>query len=126
MASGRTSTTVAVNACRYAADRYSNSVFTRPVWQPRRRVSTMFDVVVIVDWSGSSTPRLGKDSIWSCVHDVVSGDAPVVNHPTRRGARDHLADVLSGLAGRRVLIGFDFSYAYPAGMAAAAGLTGSP
>lgn len=86
----------------------------------------MFDVVVIVDWSGSSTPRLGKDSIWSCVHDTLSGERAVANHATRRSARDHLERLLIGLAGRRVLIGFDFSYAYPAGTAVAAGLLGAP
>ena len=86
----------------------------------------MFDLIAIVDWSGSSTPRLGRDSIWSCVHDTASGEGALVNHATRRAARDHLERMLIETAGRTVLIGFDFSYAYPAGMAAAARLTGAP
>ena len=85
----------------------------------------MFDLIVIVDWSGSSTPRAGKDSIWSCASDVRTGERAVVNHLTRRAARDHLERLLISAGRRRVLIGFDFSYAYPAGTAAAAGLVGA-
>ena len=29
----------------------------------------LFDSYVVVDWSGASSPRLGKDSIWYCVVD---------------------------------------------------------
>ena len=85
----------------------------------------MFDLVVIVDWSGSSTPRAGKDSIWSCVHDARSDERAVANHLTRRAAREHLEQLLISAADQSVLLGFDFSYAYPAGTAAAAGLAGT-
>lgn len=85
----------------------------------------MFDLIVIVDWSGSSAPRAGKDSIWSCAYDTRTGEGAVVNHLTRRAARDHLSGLLTSAVWSRVLIGFDFSYAYPAGTAAAAGLVGA-
>jgi len=85
----------------------------------------VFDLVVIVDWSGSSTPRSGGDSIWSCALDVDSGEPVLENHRTRGAARDHLHSVLLSSAGQRVLLGFDFSYAYPEGTTAAAGLPGA-
>ena len=33
----------------------------------------LFDSYVVVDWSGASSPRLGKDSIWYCVVDRHNG-----------------------------------------------------
>ena len=81
----------------------------------------LFDCIVVVDWSASSVPKLGPDSVWSHVLDVTTDTADTVNHPTRRDAEDHLREVLAGTAGR-VLVGCDFSYGYPSGFAAAAGL----
>ena len=85
----------------------------------------LFDRYVVVDWSANSTPKVGKDSIWSCVFDPVTGRQDVVNHRTRRAARDHLIDVLIDDPGR-VLIGFDFPYGFPQGFAVAARLEGQP
>lgn len=81
----------------------------------------LFDRIVVVDWSASTAPKLGRDSVWSHVLDVTTDAADTVNHPTRRDAEDHLREVLTGTAGR-VLVGCDFSYGYPSGFAGAAGL----
>ena len=82
-----------------------------------------FDVIVIVDWSASATPKMGADSIWSYELLVAGGDmSEPVNHPTRTDARDHLVDLLRRHEGRSVLLGFDFPFGYPAGLARAAGL----
>ena len=82
----------------------------------------MFDVVIVVDWSAAAAPRLGADSIWS--YELAVGDAcgELINHATRNVAREHLTARLRQRAGQRVLVGFDFAFAYPAGFAAAAGL----
>ncbi|MEQ1699557.1 MAG: hypothetical protein ABMA25_05570 [Ilumatobacteraceae bacterium] len=81
----------------------------------------MFDVVIIVDWSAAVAPKRGADSIWS--YELGDGRTDLINHPTRAEARAHLSTRLLQLAGRRVLVGFDFAFAYPAGFAAAASLT---
>jgi precorrin-8X/cobalt-precorrin-8 methylmutase len=80
----------------------------------------LVDVVIVVDWSAAAAPKTGADSIWS--HELGDGRAELTNHPTRAAARVHLTDRLQHLVGRRVLVGFDFAFAYPAGFAAAAGL----
>jgi precorrin-8X/cobalt-precorrin-8 methylmutase len=82
----------------------------------------LFDVFVMVDWSSASTPTRGADSIWSATLDVATGDASVVNHATRAAAFSAVRATLVDAAGRRVLVGFDFPYGYPAGSATALGL----
>ena len=90
---------------------------------PGRQVSdALFDVVIVVDWSAAATPKLGADSIWSYELPVGGTDGDLINHSTRATARTHLTERLLQLAGRRVLVGFDVAFAYPAGFAAAAGL----
>lgn len=84
----------------------------------------LFDRFVIVDWSASAIPRLGPDSIWTCVLDASPSAAPVLeNHATRHRAERFLTEVLLSTSGR-VLMGADVSYGYPRGFAAAAGLDG--
>ncbi|MEX0846197.1 MAG: hypothetical protein WD023_00325 [Ilumatobacteraceae bacterium] len=85
----------------------------------------LFDCIVVVDWSASSVPRLGPDSVWSHVLDVRSGDGTTVNHPTRSDASRHVLDVLTGTRAR-ILVGCDFSYGYPCGFTAAAGRPAGP
>jgi hypothetical protein len=84
----------------------------------------VFDRYIAVDWSASSTPKTGKDSIW--VADLSqTGTSPcTTNPPTRGSARSFLRRLLVDAvnARQRVLIGLDFPYAYPAGFAAALGL----
>ena len=82
-----------------------------------------FDVYVVVDWSASSTPKLGPDSIWVHVRDATDTvAADPVNLPTRASAFGYLRDTLCAAAGRRVLVGLDMPYGYPSGFAAAAGI----
>lgn len=83
-----------------------------------------FDRIVTVDWSGASTPRAGKDSIWVCDLDVASECWSLVNPPTRQRAEALLRDLLRGAARHRVLLAVDVALAYPAGFADAAGLGG--
>jgi precorrin-8X/cobalt-precorrin-8 methylmutase len=90
-------------------------------------VQQLFDRYITVDWSASSTPRTGKDSIWICALGT-DGEPSTENPPTRTAAlhavRRHLVESLH--RGERVLVGFDFPYAYPRGFAAALGLAGEP
>ena len=87
---------------------------------------TLFDTHIIVDWSARSRPspsRPTKDSIWWCM-----ARKGVVLDPeyarTRHEAIDRLATILRTELddNRRALVGFDFPFGYPAGVARA--LTG--
>src|SRR5207248_2501180 len=89
----------------------------------------LFDAYVFVDWSARNVPSPARpcaDTIW--IGEYAPGDgAPRETYcPTRQGATDHVFRALSRhvAAGRRVLVGFDFPYGYPAGLAAALGLAG--
>ena len=84
----------------------------------------LFDRIVVVDWSSRSSPALGADSIWVCVLDVATGATSLDNVSTRAAASEFIAGVLSSQTDR-VLVGCDFSYGYPAGLARAAALTGT-
>ncbi len=86
----------------------------------------MFDTVIMVDWSAANVPRLGRDSIWLCRRDIAG--ETLFNAPTRHAARVLLAEWLAAARerGRRVLLGFDFPFGYPAGFAARLGLSGLP
>jgi precorrin-8X/cobalt-precorrin-8 methylmutase len=83
---------------------------------------TMFDSYMVVDWSANGSPKTGRDSIWIahlCNHQPIH----LVNPPTRTAAMAHIAATLhaEGRQGRRVLVGFDFAFGYPAGLAHALG-----
>lgn len=88
----------------------------------------LFDTHVVVDWSARSTPspaRQTKDAIWWAVaREGVAGSPEYVRtrHAAVAGLEDLLASELE--AGRRVLVGFDFPFGYPAGVARH--LTGQP
>ena len=75
----------------------------------------LFDRIVTVDWSAAAVPATGRDSIW-----IGEGGRPPLNMPTRSSAMDWLkraaADALA--VGERILIGFDFAFGYPLGVAA--------
>ena len=73
-----------------------------------------FDTIAIVDWSAASRPRRGKDSIWL---GTQAGDC--TNPPTRALAEAALGDLIAGHLdrGKRLLIGADFAFGYPAGFA---------
>ena len=74
----------------------------------------LFDAYLAVDWSASSVPKRGKDSIWLC----LKGEPPE-NPSTRHEAMQRVREQLGQLVaeGRRVLVGFDFPYGYPSGFA---------
>lgn len=84
-------------------------------------MTRLFDSYLMVDWSGASVPRLGKDSIWTCL--LADGAPVLVNHPTRAAATEAIAVLLEAerRAGRRVLAGFDFALGYSAGVARSLG-----
>jgi hypothetical protein len=89
--------------------------------------ATLFDRYVTVDWSASGTPRTGRDSIWVCSLGM-EGEASTENPSTRTIAEAQVRRLLLDAVRRRerVLIGFDFPYAYPRGFATALGLSGEP
>ena len=81
----------------------------------------IFDTHIIVDWSARSRPspaRPTKDSIWWCAAKDGIADSPEYAR-TRHQAIDRLAAVLAAErdANRRTLVGFDFPFGYPAGVA---------
>jgi precorrin-8X/cobalt-precorrin-8 methylmutase len=84
----------------------------------------MFDRFVVVDWSAQSTPKLGSDSIWIGVRDGA-GEVSVTNLATRSAAETFLVDLFESDPTSSTLVGVDFSLGYPAGTAAALGLTGT-
>jgi precorrin-8X/cobalt-precorrin-8 methylmutase len=91
----------------------------------------LFDSYLIVDWSASSQPCLGEDSIWFCVVRREEGRLRRValeNIATRLNARQRLLEILAAelSSGRSIFAGFDFAFGYPSGFAARLGLSGSP
>lgn len=85
-----------------------------------------FDTFVVVDWSGASKPSPvgeSKDAIWIGI--AREGTIEASYHRTRAAATETLAQLFEAerAAGRRVLAGFDFPFAYPKGFAEA--LTGA-
>lgn len=87
----------------------------------------LFDRYVTVDWSASSRPKRGKDSIWIAALGQ-DGSVSTMNPATRRAAEIAVCNILRQAVEdhHRVLIGFDFPYAYPRGFASALGLGGTP
>ncbi|MDF2234019.1 molybdopterin guanine dinucleotide synthesis [Albimonas sp. CAU 1670] len=82
----------------------------------------MFDAVAMVDWSAANAPsprRETKDAIWTALARDGRAEDPVY-HRTRRGAEAALGETIEAelAAGRRLLIGFDFPFGYPPGVAA--------
>ncbi len=86
----------------------------------------LFDLYVVVDWSASSVPKRGADSIWTHVTERDGAVQPPINHPTRADAREYLVGLLTVHPHQRILVGFDMPYGYPTGFAEAAGLPGDP
>lgn len=89
----------------------------------------LFSAYVIVDWSASSKPNTGADSVWIGVlkRDVrfrLTFEA--FNPSTRAEAEKKLATLLDDFAKRseRALVGFDFPLGFPRGYAAALKLAG--
>jgi hypothetical protein len=90
-----------------------------------------FDAYIMVDWSASSVPKTGKDSVWWCLCQWRDGRlivATMANPPTRRACLESLRALLCQLVtkGMSILVAFDFPYGYPAGFATALNLSGDP
>jgi len=91
----------------------------------------LFHTHIVVDWSARSKPspeKPTKDAIWwavACIGRAIEVDEPEYVR-TRHEALDRLARSIAGEldAGRSVLVGFDFPFGYPAGVAEH--LTGKP
>lgn len=87
----------------------------------------LFDAYIAVDWSAAAKPVTGANSIWI---GILARDARLrfqyrgVNVETRLKARAFIEDIIAKLTGRgdKVLLGFDFSFGFPAGTADALGL----
>jgi hypothetical protein len=88
----------------------------------------LFDAYLAIDWSASSSPTAKKpspDAVW--VGERVVGEDPRFSvsfedyFRTRWECKDYLRRrLLSHInEGRRVFVGFDFAYGYPAGFAKA-------
>ena len=79
-----------------------------------------FDTVIVVDWSAANVPspaRPSADAIWIAV--ARENNCTVSYLRTRAAAETALIGVLGAEAQsrRRVLVGFDFPFGYPAGFA---------
>jgi hypothetical protein len=93
-----------------------------------RPAAPAFDAYVMIDWSASSVPNTGKDSIWwACVEWAGSGARlSAANCSTRAELVEHLRSVLAGsLREHRTLVGFDFPFGFPTGFGAALGHAGA-
>lgn len=79
-----------------------------------------WDSFLMVDWSSGNDrgPSPKKDAIWTALVQGGQADTPIY-HRNRQVAEHHLADVISKelTSGRRLMIGFDFPFGYPAGFA---------
>jgi precorrin-8X/cobalt-precorrin-8 methylmutase len=73
----------------------------------------------MIDWSANATPKRGRDSIWMAAGTPAHGVADPINPTTRAEALDLLTNELRNADGERVLVGLDFSFGYPAGVAQA-------
>lgn len=69
-----------------------------------------FDRIVILDWSAAGRPTRGADSIW-----IGDDRGLLANPPTRIQAHRLLQDMAE--PGTRLLIGADFAFGHPSGLA---------
>ncbi len=88
-----------------------------------------FDSFAMVDWSGGNDtgPRPRKDAIWACV--VRDGAVQALDYLRNRVvAEEWLYSLIDTelSAGRRLMLGFDFPFGYPAGFAKAITGTNDP
>ena len=86
-----------------------------------------FDRVIVADWSAANLPTSlsnRANAVWLGCHDGEGGAE--WHHRTRATAEDQIGALIdtARAAGQRLLIGFDFAFAYPTGLAAR--LTGTP
>src|SRR5690349_4837122 len=86
----------------------------------------LFDTYLIVDWSASSSPGVGRDTVWIGLVERGARRSRAQTPPTRAQGTAEIVRILREQKGRgrRVLAGFDFAFAYPQGLAKALGLRG--
>ena len=90
------------------------------------KLPPLFHTHIIVDWSARSKrspKKRTKDAIWWAVARVDGGSVSVLEPEyarTRHCALRRLARLIAGEldSGRRLLVGFDFPFGYPEGVAA--------
>ena len=100
-------------------------ISVRPVRDPQKSIArtsdTEFDAFLFVDWSASSSPGRGPNSIWIAEGWFEGSGLLRVDEPSNPDTRaraeawvnERLA--LHASQGRRVLVGFDFAFGYPNG-----------
>ena len=75
-----------------------------------------FDAYLMVDWSAAQrTYNVGSDSIWFCFKHP--GGEIIENPPTRVAAYKRIRALLLQYSNLRILVGMDFPYGYPTGLA---------
>lgn len=87
----------------------------------------LFSDYIMVDWSASGSPATGCHSVWIAHRRCESAGGILTYNPgTRREAMAIVADKLQSILResecRKVLLGFDFPFGFPAGTAKAMGL----
>lgn len=75
----------------------------------------IFDAYLVVDWSAENDPKEGPDSIWFCFK--YPGGEIIKNPPTRIDAYKWIKALLLQYSDLRILVGMDFPYGYPTGLA---------
>ena len=76
----------------------------------------IFDAYLMVDWSAESRPKVGSDSIWFCFKHPDG--KPIIENPsTRVVAYKMIRALLLQHSKLRILVGMDFPYGYPSGLA---------
>ena len=87
-----------------------------------------FDHFIAVDWSARNKPspaKPTKDAIW-IAEATATGRVRTKYFRTRQACCDYLEARLIRLRSKRVLVGWDFSFGYPKGLAKALRLPGKP
>ncbi len=89
----------------------------------------LFDAYIVVDWSANSKRNTGLDSIWYAIYERQNKNLKqqaLANPSTRAEATEEIGNYLARLVtkGKRVLVGFDFPFGYPAGTAQKLGFSG--
>lgn len=77
----------------------------------------------MVDWSANKAPKTGADSIW-VAYGAWDGSAFSISQPLNPSTRTQAVALVRRVAmnclrnGRSLMVGFDFPFAYPSGLAA--------
>lgn len=74
----------------------------------------LFDRYVVVDWSASSRPTTGKDSIWFAALDDAAAE-PVLSNPATRCDAEALLRSMVDAPASRTFVAIDAPLGYPAG-----------